>query len=489
VPAKPRARACRTIARYGLLALLALSPLPFGSVEPWAVLVIEWAGVLLGGLALYVLFVEPATLPRRALLLLLPPGLLLAIGVLQILPGSLTRWIPSPAPAAEHRAAVASVLPEVAAADAPYSFSPPDTIDAVLRILAYALIGLAAAVVAREGRDFRRLSTTILLSGGVQAAYGAAEYLSGHQHIFGYAKRYYLLEATGTFINRNHFAGYLAMTLPFAVGALLSGLRDRAGATRWRERFLRAVAPERVRTYLAGGSVALIWAGVLLSYSRGGLLASAASTAVVCSTTRARRWVAFLAVLLLSVPLLLLLRLDIRVPGERLLELRGEAESVAGRLAVWRASLEIVPDYVVFGSGLGTFEPTFQNVQPPGVVSRYDHAHNDWLEALLEGGVGALAAALAFVALSLWPVRRPRTDGVFATGVALAPVAGITAISLHSLFDFCLRIPAIGVLLAVLVGLASARWKRRTDEDGLRGVARLPAPIEDGRRNPRDDEA
>src|SRR2546429_3744705 len=51
-------------------------------------------------------------------------------------------------------------------------------------------------------------------------------YLTGWQQIFTYVKQFYLQEATGTYINRNHYAGLLEMILPFAVVMALQKIRS-----------------------------------------------------------------------------------------------------------------------------------------------------------------------------------------------------------------------------------------------------------------------
>lgn len=78
-----------------------------------------------------------------------------------------------------------------------------------------------------------------------------------------------------------------------------------------------------------------------------------------------------------------------------------------------------------------------------------DHAHDDWLEVLVERGLVGLAALLALFAFALrraW--RSPRALG---TGVVAALVAMMTRAAL----DFPLARPADLCLLAAVVGLAS----------------------------------
>ena len=115
-----------------------------------------------------------------------------------------------------------------------------------------------------------QIAAVIVAAGAFQALYGSAEYLSGHQHIFAYAKKHYVDEASGTFINRNHFAGFLAVTLPFALALVFEGVRRLAPARSVRERLVRLTEPSGVMLGAGALAAALIWTGVVLSYSRGG---------------------------------------------------------------------------------------------------------------------------------------------------------------------------------------------------------------------------
>ena len=71
----------------------------------------------------------------------------------------------------------------------------------------------------QERGSRRRLVAWLLILGTFEAVYGLVQYLSGWQRIFVYAKKYNLEEATGTYINRNHFAGFLEMVIPLWTGA------------------------------------------------------------------------------------------------------------------------------------------------------------------------------------------------------------------------------------------------------------------------------
>jgi hypothetical protein len=118
--------------------------------------------------------------------------------------------------------------------------------------------------------------------------------------------------------------------------------------------------------------------------------------------------------------------------------------------------LGYVQDYWLTGSGGGTFMSVFTAYRDRNLVPLiFDHAHNDYLEFLLEFGVGGLALLGAAVLGSLVAavsVLRRRRDPLL-RGCAFASLMGIAAILIHSTADFNLRIPANAALFMVLLAL------------------------------------
>ena len=449
--------AVASFVRGGLYAVLLVSPLPFGAVRGWSVASIEVAAAAIGMAALWIVHREPDALSPSARRLLLPAGLLILIGAAQLvpLPVTIRQWVA--APATELRDALTRVVPEAAGSLVPQSLSPPDTVDAVLRLCAYLLLGLAAAVAFRQRRHVRTAAIVIVCSGAFQALYGSVEYLSGHQHIFGYEKKYYLESASGTFINRNHFAGYLAVTLPFALAAWVDR-PTRSTAEEWRHRVLHWLQPSGVKALLLGSASLPILIGIFLSYSRGGLAAALVGVAVLALMTgpSRKKYLAFGLAFLL--PVAFLSWQELRAPGERFVSQATELPTLNGRLPLWQAGARMIPPHAAMGTGLGTFEPAFRLYHPAHLEKRLTHVHNDWLEALIEGGVGALLL-LVWLAGGVWrAVQRGLGPDTRRSSLAASILAGIAAIAFHSAIDFPVRIPANAVLLSILVGLAAGAW-------------------------------
>lgn len=282
--------------------------------------------------------------------------------------------------------------------------------------------------------------------------------------------------ASGTMINRNHFAGLLELAGGVGFGLLASGISAHPEALSLRERLRRighALLGER---FAVRAGLALIVVALVLSRSRMGNvglffgLTVAGLAALACWRPLPR----LLLWLLLSI-----LVVDVAVLGawvgvdkvaERLAETRIVAierapvdpanpatsgadtadrpvrlePSDAERLAVAGATWTLWQQRPLLGHGAGSFRVLFPSVKPASVQLFYEHAHNDYLEQLAERGLLGLGlwllAVLTPLALALRVLRR-HNDSLH-RGLALASIAAGSALLLHGLVDFNQQIPA-----------------------------------------------
>jgi O-antigen ligase len=462
VPPERRARAgpiadpaghLRSALRASVCTIVLLAPLPFGAVVPWAVLALELSAAACGALAIAVAARAGERLGRTGRFALWAAAAIAAVGALQLvpLPPALASWLaPSTTPI---RRGTAEAL-GVALGSSPIALEPRATLDALLRFGSFALLAWAAAVSVRRPRHLRQIATALALSAGFQAIYGSMEYLSGRQHIFGYAKIHYGDEASGTFINRNHFAAYLAMALPAALALTLDSARALVPARRFRDRVLALASADGQRMALGAGLAASIWIGIVLSYSRSGFAVALVAVGLLVLSAAARRRRAWIAAAVLAVPTLFLLAQEVRAPGARFAAGEDELLTLHGRLPVWEASLAAAPRHLPLGSGLGSFGAIFPVYRPEGTTGHWSHAHNDWLESLLEGGPVVTVAVLALlVVVLLRAFGRERGESIVLAGAG----AGVVVLALHGAVDFPVRIPAIAATGACLVGCCCAR--------------------------------
>ena len=474
--------------RGGLLLIFVLAPLPFGSVQPWAYSALELGVAFLGLLYLYRLFLFPMTPIRFSPLLLAPAGFLLLMGFQLIpLPPGLLRTI-SPSTAALYAQTISGYSDQtrdIAAADAaalgeaaprkatwrPLSQAPFATRTYLLKGVAFTLFLFLFLNSFREAKRVRRLLYVFVGAGTFQAFYGLLEYLSGHQHIFGYQKKYYLEAATGTFINRNHYALFLEMSLLVALGLLFSRLRTSAVEETWRERLLALTdrrASLNLTLLLCIGILAI---GLVLSYSRAGIILGLGAAGCFCLMQLRRGW-SLKKTLLASI-----LAVAVFIPAYgvgywtltgRYAVLTEEVSAPGGRWAVWRKTAEIVRDFPLLGTGVGTFQYVFPRYREATTTAYYDYTHNDYLQVVSESGVaGGLLLLLGVASMArLWR----RSAGSPDEGVVLLTACGfaLLAVALHEVVDFGLQIPANLMALTFLAGCAAAMSARASSAPKIR---------------------
>jgi tetratricopeptide (TPR) repeat protein len=143
--------------------------------------------------------------------------------------------------------------------------------------------------------------------------------------------------------------------------------------------------------------------------------------------------------------------------------------SSAQRVHVWKDSLAILRSSPLFGTGLGTFEQIYPRYRTVPGQARWEHAHNDYVEAAVELGVAGilliLAVAVSFFGKTYAMLRRRKSLSARLLGIG--SVSGVIAIAVHSLTDFNLHVGANGLYFVFLMGFAVAVLHAKTeDEEG-----------------------
>jgi O-antigen ligase len=328
----------------------------------------------------------------------------------------------------------------------------------------------------------------ILALGVFDALYGIMQTYSGHGHVWWYKDPQHFREVSGTYLNRNHFAGLMEMGIALAV-AYAAALGDRpeegqggrGGRQPFRKRFLAFFSEgrrdiRRVLIVFAGGVMGL---GLILSASRGGIIATAAA--------------------LFLMGILFVFRKDEQRKGRLILALCGIAlfyglyaglDNTIGRFELFDQdmknrnimtdrAIDVFREYRAFGVGLGNFRHVSGRFQDAIHQNLYfDYAHNDYAQFLAEAGiVGALLliGGMAFYAARTFRLWRRRSDP-FALGLGIAPFAALTALGIHSWSDFNLHRPAnMMVLIAVIaIGNAALRLEGRGQERSSQDERPIP---------------
>ena len=248
----------------------------------------------------------------------------------------------------------------------------------------------------------------------------------------------------GPYVNRNHFAGYLAVAVPLGLAFAVEALGEASRRMR-RRPFWRALGEHEASLVARRAVVALVpLVGLLASQSRGGVAALAASIVAFLLMLR-RRWLALAAISLIAVTGLHLVDLSATF---RAFETRG-----MNRLAAWANMLELVRYFPVLGVGLNAFGFAFRPYQKVDLKSWYGEAHNEYLQILLDTGMVGLGLCLILLARLLASGRSQTGRDSLTAGIFGAVAASLA----HALVDFNWQIPANGATFVALAGLAMAR--------------------------------
>ena len=309
----------------------------------------------------------------------------------------------------------------------------------------------------------RRESATIialcLIALGLVLSWDAIfQFATKYPRVWGFPRRA-LDRGSGTYINANHLAGFLGMTVPLALSyTLMSRFKP------------------TLKVLCAYCALAML-AGIGVSLSRGGILATSATLLVFCLALLFQRgyWLSALGVLAGLAAMSIAFGMEFGSVQKRF-----EAAFKSGQLAdirvnYWPAAIHIFEDHPLWGGGPGHFDSEFARYRPLAVQVRPVYAHNDYLNTLAEWGATGLAiiaaacALLYYGALKTWPALRQADLEAGATqksdrsAFLMGACMGLLAVLFHSVVDFNMHVPANAVIAVTLMALISAQWRFATE--------------------------
>jgi O-antigen ligase len=329
----------------------------------------------------------------------------------------------------------------------------------LIRILIYTLLFFAVVNNLHRQESVQVITFALVFLGLAISVYAVYQFMTNSDRVWHYLKpEQYMKRGSGTFICPNHLAGFLEMILPLGLAYTLTGR-------------LRPVSK-----VLLGYASLVIIAGIAVSISRGGWIASGLALMVLFSVLLRNRdyrlpALAFLAVLVLAGTAFILNTAHTKKRFQEML-VSGNLEDIRFRL--WRPALQLWQENPWWGIGPGHFDCRFRQFRPESVQMRPERVHNDYLNTLTDWGVaGAALVASAWILLYVgvfksWKyVQRTANDlagkksnrSAFVLGAAV----GLLAILLHSFVDFNMHIPANAILAVTLMALLSSHVRFGSD--------------------------
>lgn len=425
-------------------ALLCFAPLMrSGKMYP-ALMILEMIGILLLVLVLWF----PRNKKTIPLLAWLFMGMGIAIPLIYLIPLPLEVWqqLPGRALYAESLAALqaSGVAPDGLA----LSLIPARTLTTLLGLLP--VIAIFIATLHLPKFYVIRLVYVFLAVATFQASLGLIQYGSSAEWAF-----WWQLDAsknaTGTYVNRDHFSALMELAIPIALGLTAYNFRNQHPEEAHREQrvnqtlvfftisvlLILAGIFARSRTGVALVMLALLLCSVIFARHIGGKRALGFGTAITVIALGIATNIGLIPVLN-------------RFAVDPLEDLRWEIFT-----QTWEAAKQFFP----WGSGPGTFQSVFMAFQPLEVPLFVNHAHNDYLELLLETGIVGVALLMLFFLLylhgwmSLYQQRRSRTAWGYLYFIQVSAGVSLLLLLLHGLTDFNFHTPANAIFFAFLGGV------------------------------------
>ncbi|MFN7921991.1 MAG: O-antigen ligase family protein [Bryobacteraceae bacterium] len=323
---------------------------------------------------------------------------------------------------------------------APLTFTPHATVS----LLSGALAALATVLVIRCVVWTRPGPVAAIIPIGIvavgEAALGLAQSMVGTEN------------PAGTFVNRNHYAALLAVSLPFFAAPAAQFVQQQFG----RESDFVGSVKASLLVFASG----LLLVAILFSQSRGANVAAVWALATIAALLAVRRlngagsWIVRTAVAAVTVCAFAVLAPPSLV--QRFAEDRPGDATSGDRVQFWKETVSLVHDYPVFGTGLGGYESALQPYRRSALLWRVDFAHNDYLQLVGELGIPGAIPLAVIGAIVLGRVhragKRQRDDEKFYLAVACA--GSWAAILVVALTDFNTYIPANAMLFAWVAGVS-----------------------------------
>ncbi len=433
---------------YGLLITIVLFAIPYGTVEVWLKSLLVFMISILGGFRVIDSILR-GTFRIAEPLLLLPLLGMLGLAVAQILP-----W------------------PGVSS---PISVDPYETNAFVLIFGGLIVAGEVLFFYTNSTHRLKFLIGLVIAVGVGSAVFGSvrelfldtqSDLLSGYfQADHGFAQ----------FINRNHFAVLMEMSLGLARGILIKGeLSEKLKFVGW---------------VLSG----IMIYSIIASNSRGGLISLAALSVFavfVHIITRHNPPTAIdepsrkisgidkitvrktLAAVGLCGLVLALIMVTIAFVGgdtvvSRIEKLGGEVETInstrVNRSVIWNSTLDLIKDKPVLGSGFGGYAAAIPAFDTSGGKFSLKQAHNDYLEIMANGGLVGLLLFAAFGVLVAESISKNlKSRDTFRRSCCFGAAIGMFGVLIHSFVDFGLHIMINAMIFSVLVVIATAKLERAT---------------------------
>ena len=425
---------------FGILVTGALTAIPYGTVEPW------WEAAFVSLVfAFTALRIVHALLTGQAHIkghhLFFPLLCVCALALFQVLP----------------------LFPM--ATGSTISTDPLETIRFVFKLLAFISAGELLLRFTSTRARFVTLVYVVIGVGVASASFGLLRQFTQTEGSF-------LLRGLtagtgyGQFINVNHFAFLMEMTLGVLAGRIAGkGIDSRRRPMAWALALL--VWTALVLTNSRGGVISMVSLMLFIAFvtvnDRSGRKANHFSPRRLSWVFDSSRRILRSAVALVVLALILTVAV-VWVGGDSVVS---RMETVSGevsfdttdkirRIEIWRATLSLIKDHPIAGVGFGGYWTAIPRYFRGSGDWSLQQAHNDYLEIAASGGlIGAVLFLWFTVGVVVTAIKSRSSRDLFYRASHLGALAGLIAVAVHSFVDFGLHTTINAMVFVMLIVILS----------------------------------
>jgi O-antigen ligase len=413
------------VIRLGTCALIAFAVLSFGGVKPWGQAILE-----IGAAALFAFWGILAIRDRHAEIhwnwLYLP---LLGLGSIAIV--------------------------QLAFDLSVYAYL---TKIELLKWSSYMLLFFLALGSFRTEKQLKKFVWFLVILGFLVSFFGIIQHFTFNGKLYWFVALTSAASPFGPFVDSDHFAGFVELTVPLGLALLL----------------FRSYRRDQLPLLLL--FIVLPVGALILSASRGGIIGLILEIALLVYLSRAHRvgkkqvWGAIGIALVAGA---FIVWLGVSETIQRFQQLTHGGITRDLRVSMYHDSWRIFVEHPWVGTGLGTLIAVYPRYASFFNGLTVDHAHNDYLELLAETGLVGGLCGLAFLGTLFWRgFANLRLEGRrFSRAIVAGSLAACAGLLVHSLVDFNLHIPSNALIFLLLASMATAE----AQESACNSSVRLPA--------------
>lgn len=348
------------------------------------------------------------------------------------------------------------------------SISPSLSLMETLQHISYLSTFLLAFILLNSSKRVEKLASTMFLSSALMAIYSLInQYTNGSITINSAIEPWQHSWSLNTYISgaisyKNHYASFLAFTIPLGVGLIYSKLKNEKYKFSLKNKATSVIYFLSSTNTIYILSLFLMIITLIKTTSRGGILAFIVGVVLTLITLVAIKRVKINRKRIANFGIIIFLLATAAIFSGTTDNLITRVESVGlnqhGRDLLRSATLDIFTDYPLFGSGPGTYSvilDKYKSFELENSKMWSRGSHNDYLELLASHGIigflllgSALLILFRQVALGL----RRYHSSLF--GIQISCFCGITIIMTSAALDFNFQLPVNAIYFYLLLAMA-----------------------------------